>query len=201
MEIYDCEQGSPEWFALRLGSIGGSRISDVVAGGKGQMRKNLMYRLVGEIRSGKNYEGYSNQNMKRGLEQEPDARDFYEWKTNTDVVRVGVVKEGDHKHYSPDGLIGFDSIIEIKCAIPSIHAERIDTDKIEGEYYKQIQWGLHICQREWCDFISYSPLDTDKPIWIKRYFRDKPLINELNAGADKFLTELALIIRKLKEMR
>lgn len=201
MEIYDCEQGKPEWFALRLGSIGGSKISDVVAGGKGIMRKNLMYRLAGEILSRQNYDGYQNAEMLRGIEQEPEARAMYEFMTGSEIKQVGVIKEGAHKHYSPDGLVGENGMIEIKCVIPSIHVETVHTEKIDGKYYKQIQWGLFMCRRDWCDFVSYSPLIVDTPIWIKRYRRNEEIIRELNEGADKFLNELATVIRKLKEMR
>lgn len=201
MEIYNCEQYSPEWYALRLGSIGGSNISDVVAGGKGKMRKNLMYRLTGEILSGQNYEGYSNAHMERGIEQEPEARAMYEFATGYEVEQIGTVKEGNNKHYSPDGLVGKTGIVEIKCVIPSVHIETIHTEKIDGGYYKQIQWGLFICQRDWADFISYSPLVIDIPIWVKRFSRDPETIKELNEGADKFIQEMALTIRKLKELK
>ena len=90
--IDDIEQGSPEWFSQRLGSIGGSSIASVVAGGQGKMRKQLMYRLIGEILSGVNYEGYHNADMQRGIEQESDARNMYEFVTDNEVKEVGLVK-------------------------------------------------------------------------------------------------------------
>ena len=201
MEIYDCVQGEKEWFALRLGSIGGSSISSVVAGGKGKMRRSLLCQFAGEILSGQNYEGFFNKHMQRGLLEEPCARDMYEFVTDTDVVQVGVIKEGKHSHYSPDGLVGEDGLIEIKCVIPSVHIETVTTGNIPGNYEKQIQWGLHICQRKYCDFVSYSPLVTDLPIWIKRVERNEKLIGELREGADQFILDLAVTIRKLKEMR
>jgi hypothetical protein len=92
MEIVDIPQGSDEWFIARLGSIGGSSIASVVAGGQGKMRKQLMYRLIGEILSGVKYEGYQNADMQRGLEQEPDARNMYEFDTGNEVKEVGLVK-------------------------------------------------------------------------------------------------------------
>ena len=92
MIVFDCEQGSTEWFEARLGSIGGSSISSVVAGGQGKMRKSLMYRLAGEILSGEKYESYSNSHMERGLEQESDARDYYEFITGNEVTQVGLCR-------------------------------------------------------------------------------------------------------------
>ncbi len=198
MEILTCEQGSEEWFAARIGSIGGSSISSVVAGGHGKMRKNLMYRLAGEILSGTKYESYRNEHMDRGVEQEAEARSMYELMTNQSVVQVGLMKESEHKHVSPDGLVDPDGSIEIKCTIPSVHVETIIMDRVPPEYIKQCQWCLHIAQRKWIDFISYSPLVIDRPIWIKRVDRDEKLIKELNEGADAFIAEMLEIVRKIK---
>lgn len=198
--IADCEQGDKAWFKHRLGSIGGSSISSVVAGGKGKMRKNLMYRLAGEILSGINYEGYSNYHMDRGTEQEDDSLNVYAAVSGNEIYKPALVKATNYTHYSPDSLCDPDGIIECKSAIPSIHIERIIADKIEGNYFKQIQWGLHICERHWCDFVSYSPTVSIKPIWIKRYFRDERLIEDLKEGVDKFLIEMAKIIRRIKEV-
>ena len=196
----DIEQGTPEWFKERIGSIGGSSISSVIAGGKGTMRKNLLYRLSGEILSGQKYEGYSNSHMERGVELEAEARNLYEMITDVSVLQVGLVKENEFKHYSPDGLVSDEGIIEIKCVIPSVQIETIITEKIPGQYYKQMQWGLSICQRAWVDYVSYSPLVTDKPIWIKRCSPDNELIDSLHEGADKFIEELKTIVIRIKRM-
>ena len=198
MEIINCVQGSPEWFAARIGSIGGSSIASVVAGGQGKMRKSLLYRLAGEILSGVKYEGYKNADMDRGIEQETDARNVYAMEREIEVQQIGLVKMDEFTHYSPDGLVGDDGLIEIKCVIPSVHIETIDTDKIDGGYLKQINWGLFITQRQYCDFISWSPLVTDYPVWIKRVYRDEKLIKELNEGADKFIDELKSLVLKIK---
>jgi len=201
MEIINCDQGSDEWFKHRIGSIGGSSIASVVAGGQGKMRKSLLYRLAGEILSGVKYEGYKNADMDRGVEQEADARNVYAMENEIEVQQVGLIKESEFKHYSPDGLVGDDGLIEIKCVIPSVHIETIDTEKIDGGYYKQIQWGLYICQRKWCAFISWSPRVEDCPIWAKPFERDEKLIKELNEGADKFIDELKSLVLKIKRMK
>lgn len=200
MEIYrDIIQGSPEWFALRIGSIGGSSIADVVARGQGKTRNNLLYRLAGEILSGVKYEGYRNADIDRGLEQESEARQLYELVTGNTVEQVGLIKESDHTHDSPDGLVDTDGMIEIKCVIPSVHVETILQNDIPAAYRKQVQWGLSVCDRQWVDFVSYSPLIIDHPILIIRRGRDEKMIKELRDGAEKFLGELATIIRKVNE--
>lgn len=197
--ITDCEQGSERWHQLRLGSIGGSSISSVVAGGQGKTRKSLLYRKAGEILSETAYESYSNAHMERGLEQESDARVAYEWEMDCNVEQVALIQSDQpFKHDSPDGLVGLDGRIEIKCVIPSVHIETIISDKIPAAYRKQIQWGLFIDERDWCDFVSYSPLVKDRPTWIKRAYRDDKVIKELNDGADKFITELLMIVERIK---
>jgi len=201
MEIINCPQGSEIWFKHRIGSIGGSSISSVVAKGQGRMRSNLLYRLAGEILSGVKYEGYKNADMERGQLQEADARNVYAMEREVDVYQIGITKEDEFKHYSEDGFVGNDGIIEVKSTIPSAHIETIDTDKINGGYLKQINWGLFITQRQYCDFISWSPLVTDYPIWIKRVERDEKVIKELNEGADKFIDELKSLVLKIKRMK
>ena len=201
MEIINCIQGDPEWFTARIGSIGGSSIASVVAGGQGKMRKSLLYRLAGEILSGVKYEGYRNADMDRGIEQEADARNVYAMEREVEVQQVGLVKMDEFTHYSPDGLVGENGMIEIKSTIPSVHIETIDTGKIDGGYIKQIQWGLFICQRVWCDFISWSPLVTDCPIWIKGVQIDEKLIQELTDGAAKFIDELKSLVLKIKRLQ
>ena len=104
----------------------------------------------------------------------------------------------NHKHYSPDGLVDDDGLIEIKCTIPSVHIETCILGKVPAQYHKQIQWGLHICQRQWCDFVSYSPTVKARPIWIKRVKRDEKLIAELDAGADAFIKELQDVVSKIR---
>ena len=198
MEIIDCPQYSEQWFQETLASVGGSSISSVCAKGQGKMRKNLLYRMAGEYLTGKPYEGYSNFNMERGLEEEGKSLEAYELITGFEIQKVGLCRREPHKHYSPDGLIHSDGIAETKSAIPSIHIERIDTDKVEGNYIKQMQWGLFICERTWCDFISYSPLVSVRPIWVKRFFRDEKLIKEMNDECDKFIKDLLEITNRIK---
>lgn len=194
MEILNCDQRSDEWFRARLGSIGGSSIADVMSGGAGKTRKTLMYRLAGEILSGQNYVGHQNADISRGVEQEPEARSLYELVTGYSVQQVGLIKEDEYRHTSPDGLVDPDGMIEIKCTIPSIHIEYIINGVVPAAYRKQVQWGLAITGRQWCDFISYSPTVSVEPIWIIRAGRDEKLIGELREGAKKFIAEMMAIV-------
>ena len=197
--IFDYEQGSPEWFEARIGSIGGSSIQSVCAKGTGKTRKSLLYRFAGEILSGEKYEGYQNEHMQRGIEQEAEARKAYELFYDKTINQVGLVRRNSHyKHYSPDGFENPDGIIEIKCRIPSTYIETVLTNKVPAVDRKQIQWGLHICEREYCKFISYSPTVKVNPLHVIHVERDEKLIKTLDEEADKFVEEMLSIVERIK---
>ncbi len=126
--IIECEQGTPEWFAARLGIPTASEFSTVMAkgkdGGKSLTRKTYMLKLAGEILTGEPMESYSNAHMDRGKEQEAEAREAYELMKDLDCQQVGFIRNGD-KGCSPDSLIGDDGGLEIKTALPHIQVERL----------------------------------------------------------------------------
>lgn len=199
MEIIEnIDQLSEEWFKMRIGSIGGSSIATAVAKGSGATRNKLLYRMAGEILSGEKYEGYSNDHMKRGIDQEPEARSLYEFMRGVEVDQVALIRMSEHKHDSPDGLVGKNGRVEIKCVIPSVHIETIIQNKVPPAYRKQTQWGLSIDEVEWSDFISYSPTIVDRPIFVIRESRNEKLIKELHEGADKFIEEMLEIVKKIR---
>jgi putative phage-type endonuclease len=195
-EIIDIPQGSDEWFKARVGSIGGSAIATVVSKGSG--RTTLLYRMAAEILAGKKLDEYTNDDMKRGIELEPDARREYEFIKGVEVRQVGMVKAGEHRHMSPDGLVGDDGMIEIKSPRGNNHIETIITERIPAVYRRQCQWGLSICERDWLDFVSYCPVIKDKPIFIIRTGRDEKMISELSAGAEKFIEDLMKIVERVR---
>lgn len=207
-EIFYCDQGSEEWFKNRLGSIGSSSISSVMAKARKEgsgMRVNLLYRLAGEILSGQSYEGYKNHHMDRGHQLESEGLALYELRTDIAIEKIGLIKDSPHKHASPDSITipnpdnGFIlGVQEVKSPIASIHIQTIIQDRVPPEYVSQCQWEMHICQADWCDFISYSPLVVDRPIWIKRLHRDEKKIKEMNEGADKFIAEMLKIVEKIR---
>ena len=202
MEIYtDIDQQSPEWFTLRIGSIGGSSISKAVSGGQGKMKTQLLYDLVGEILSGEKKSGYANHEMQEGIKYEPEARRLYEFLNDVEVRQVALVKMSEHKHCSPDGLLDPDGMIEIKTLIPSRFVEFKATGGIETAYRKQMQWGMWICERQWCDYACYSPYVARKvdPLHVIRVERDDKEIKVLDEGANAFIEEMKnLLLQILK---
>jgi hypothetical protein len=153
--IIECEQGTPEWLAARVGIPTASEFSTVMAkgkdGGKSLTRKTYMLKLAGEILTGEPMESYSNQHMERGKEQEAEAREAYELMKDADCQQVGFIVNGD-KGCSPDSLIGEDGALEIKTALPHIQVERLLKGDLPAEHRAQVQGVMWVAERQWLDF-------------------------------------------------
>ena len=198
------EQGSLEWRMARLGHISGSSISDVMSKGKGITRKNLMMKLLAERLTGTTADNsWVSPSMEWGVEQEPFARMEYEVSRETFVEKTGFWKHPTIQWLgaSPDGLVGSDGLVEIKCPNSTTHLEYIFNDEVPNTYYNQIQCQLWVTDRLWCDFISYDPRiqKESKRMFVKRCIRDDKLIAEMEVEVKAFLAELDNLITKLGE--
>jgi hypothetical protein len=172
---HDVEQNSDEWFQLRAGKLTSSNISKVMANeGKafGDPAKKLAVVLAVERLTGQpTGEGYSNEHMERGHEQEPLARMLYE-ETQFTVVQNGGFFDCGDQGCSPDGLVGEAGLIEIKSAIPSIHYARVKRGTVDPAYKWQCVMNLEKTEREWLDFISYChDYPEGKRLFIYRLWR------------------------------
>jgi len=197
MKIYaDIQQLTPEWHELRLGTVTASRFSSVLAGGKGKTRKTFMYGLVNEIRNRIPIETKTTVAMQRGTEIEPLAREAYIASTDLPVIEVGFVELTENIGCSPDGLVGTEGLLEIKCPNTTTHIETIDTEIIG--YKAQIQGQLWVTGRKWCDFVTFDPRH-DEPFWCKRIFRDEEyILGTLEPRITKFVAEMLAIVDKKK---
>jgi putative phage-type endonuclease len=197
-------QGSPEWFAVRCGKITASRIADLMAktrSGWGASRANYMAQLIAEKLTGTVEQSYSNAAMKWGTETEPEARNTYAFLTDNEVVEVGFVVHPTipDAGASPDGLVGEDGLVEIKCPNTATHIDYF-LGKIPGKYIKQMQFQMACTGRKWCDFVSYDPrMPPEYQIKITRIKRDDKLIKGINEAIKDFIAEMALKIQELKE--
>jgi putative phage-type endonuclease len=194
--ITTCDQNSPEWFDLRLGSIGGSSISAILARGKG--RQTLIYKLAAEKLTGVKTESYQTGYMDRGHEYEPQAREYYEFVTGHAVEQVALIK-GDMEgtHASPDGLCGEDGGIEIKTRLPHVFVEKVDIGKIEKSTTQQCQHLLWVSGRQWVDVIEYCP-EISNPAHIVRVVRDIKTIQDIQRECKSFIIELNELINKMR---
>ena len=160
MKYIDVEQNTDEWYSLRCGKITSSALGKVMANyGKafGEPAKKYAIDIALEQVTGKPVSsGYTNEHMQRGIEQEPLARMKYEEEQFCEIKNGGFFDLGNIG-CSPDGLVDDDGLIEIKCAIPSIHFERIKRQTFDSSYKWQIIGNLYFTQRDWIDFVSYCP--------------------------------------------
>ena len=199
-------QGSDEWKLARLGKVTASRIADVVAKTKtgwGASRTNYMAELLVERLTGIPTAGYENDAMKWGTATEPEARMLYTLEKGAGVNEVGFALHPTiaMAGCSPDGMIGDDGLIEIKCPNSSTHIETLLGKRVPEKYEKQIQFQLACTGRQWCDFVSYDPrMPEPMRLFVKRVERDASQILYLERKAMEFLEELVNKLVELKEL-
>lgn len=199
-------QRSPEWFAARLGSLGASCVHDVMARTKtgwSASRANRMAALVLERLTGQQQDTYINPAMQHGIDTEPQARAFYAFTREIDVREVGLVKHPQIQwtHASPDGLIGDDGGLEIKCPQAGEHLRFLMEHTIADKYAIQCQWGMACTGRQWWDYCSFNPAFPENMRGvIQRVPRDEKRIQELEAGVIAFLGEVEQALAKLKRI-
>lgn len=189
-------QGTDEWRAARAGSLGASSLHEAVAKTKtgwSASRANRMATLLIERLTGAPQDSYINAAMQHGIDTEPEARAAYSFRTDVEVAEVGLLPHPSiaRTHASPDGLVGSDGLVEIKCGQPATHLEYLLGGSIPGKYLIQMQWQLRCADRRWCDFVSYSPHFPERMrLFVQRVNRDDRHIAELEQQVREFLAEL-----------
>jgi hypothetical protein len=192
MRIDQNEQGSPEWLAARLGIPSASMFAKLVTtkGIWSASADAYINQLVAERLTGEREEVFQSHHMLRGTELEPDARDLYSLISDAEVTEVGFcLHDTLSAGCSPDGLIGEDGGLEIKCPAPSTHVEYLRGGVLPSKYKQQVMGCLWITGREWWDFVSYHP--TMKPL-IVRVERDEEYI----AALEKCVTKAVNLIEE-----
>lgn len=198
------EQRSPEWFSARLGRVTASRVADVMsktaAGSPSAGRKNYLAELVAERLTGQSADRFQSQAMAHGTEHEPQARIAYEFLTDAEVVEVGFIPHPSIPNFgaSPDGLVGEDGLVEIKCPNTATHIDTLMGARIKREYLLQMQVQMACTGRAWCDFVSFDPrLPAEMQLHVQRVNRDDALIYEINEAVSLFLVELGRTVSTL----
>lgn len=199
------EQRSDSWFEARLGRATASNFGKVLAKiktGEAADRRNYRAQLVIERLTGNRQEGYSNAAMQWGTEQEPFARIAYMADRGMDVQEAGFIQhETLMAGCSPDGLIGADGLIEIKCPVSATHIETLKTQHMPIEHMAQVQGQMWIAGRDWCDFVSYDPRMPDKlQMFVQRIPRDEQYIKALAFEIERFLEEVAAEVTALRKI-
>lgn len=197
-------QGTDEWHKLRLGKVTASRVADVVAktkSGYSASRANYAAELIQERLTGLRTEGFTSAAMQWGTDMEPEARSAYEFFRAEEVVQVPFVGHptiGD-AGASPDGLVGPEGLVEIKCPNTATHIETLRFKQVPAKYITQMQWQMACTGRKWCDFVSYDPRMQDSMrFFCKRIHRDDEMIASLEAEVIGFLKEVREAVDDLR---
>jgi putative phage-type endonuclease len=190
------DQRSAEWFAARLGKLTASKVADMMArtkSGWSASRDKYMWQLAAERVTGEPTPSFCSGPMQWGTDTEPFARKAYEEHALVGVVEVGFV---DHPKLfagaSPDGLVGKDGMLEIKCPETHTHGKMLfGYEPIADKYHKQMQFQMACAGRDWCDFASFDPrVPEGSQLFVKRVERDDEAIREIEECAAEFLAEV-----------
>ena len=199
--IRDIEQGSDDWFALRYGWVTASRFKDVMAKGAGKTRKSYMYQLAAEALTDMRTDSFTSEYMEWGTETEPQARAMYELNSGNDVEEVSFIKLNDAVKVgcSPDGIIGEDGMIEIKCPKTTTQIETYLSGKMPNSHKAQVQGQLWVSGRKWTDFVSFDPrIEGDSGYMCVRIERDEDYIKEIEDACFLFAKELQEMVKILR---
>lgn len=200
-------QRTAEWFAQRVGKLTASRFADVMNvlkdGSAGANRRALVTLLAVERLTGATVETFQNDAMRRGTELEPAARAAYEAHTGELVEEVGFIQHHalPFVGVSPDGLLGNDGLVELKCpANMAKHLDALRSNDHAKEYRWQLQGQLWVTGRQWVDAVSFDPRFPEHlRLAICRVTRDDLAIKQLADECEKANTEIETILHDLKQ--
>lgn len=200
----DFEQGSEEWLNIRLGLPSASRFKDIMTTSRSKTdpfsatSRSYMLELIAEILTGeqKSIKGPA---LDWGTNNEPKACSFYEAVSGNDVEAKGICLTDDKQlGASPDGFIGDDGGLEIKCPYNSAnHIATVVSGDMPKEHMAQVQGNMLVNNRLWWDFVSYDPrIDGKGRIFITRIQRDEEYIAKLQEKLTAFLVEMKRILKE-----
>lgn len=199
-------QNTPDWFSLRLGQVTGSRVADIVARtktGYSTSRANYLAQLVSERLTGQTSESFASAPMQWGIDHEAEARRAYAFRCDRQVALTGFVQHPTIKMAgaSPDGLVGSDGLVELKCPNTATHIETLVTGAIPARYETQMLWQLACTGRDWCDFVSYDPrLPEGMCLLVSRLAYDEDRIAQLEDEVRLFLGEVDALVLRLQRV-
>lgn len=189
---WDLIQGTEEWRNARKGILTASKIEEIITPtlkiADNKTSRAYLYSIVAERSSGFKEQEFSSYDMQRGLVEEVYAKDLYS-QNIAQSKDCGFITNDDLGFvigFSPDGLIGEDGLIEIKSRYPKYQVQTILDQEVPSEYMPQIQAGLMVSGRAWCDFISYS---NGMPMFVKRVYPDEQIIEAIKIAAVNFETK------------
>jgi len=205
--VIEIEQRTDDWYAARLGKVTASSLYKVLAKtktGYGADRGNYMTQLVLERVTGTKADSYTNAAMQWGIDQEPFARAAYEASRGVMVDEVGFIPHPtiEAAGASPDGLVGDDGMVEIKCPDSKTALECwLAENPVESKYFAQMQWQMRCADRSWCDYVVFDPrMPAKAQLFVVRVLRDDKWLADVESEVIKFLAEVDAKVAALKKI-
>jgi putative phage-type endonuclease len=201
----DIEQGSGEWLQLRLGVVTASAVGQLITPATIRAASNdksraLIAQLAAERITGRAEPVFVNDDMIRGTLHEPIARDLYAEHNGVEVEQVGfMVREfsgGVRIGASPDGLIGDDGGLEVKCPRAKTHVQTILADEVPSHYMAQVQTSLVVSGRDWWDFVSFC---SGLPLYTKRVTPDPKWRDAIITAATNAELAISAMVRQFAQ--
>ena len=201
MIINNCEQGTVEWFSARTGIPTASRFDNILTTKevKSKSIRKYLYKLAGERMVDQKEDTFCSVAMQRGIDLEPEAREYFEMMTDLKVEQVGLIYRDELKDRacSPDGLINREMGLEIKCPNLETHVEYLLKDVLPTKYFQQVHGSMYVTGMKNWYFMSYYP---GMPALIKKIDRNNNYCNMLDKALNDFCLELDLITNELRGM-
>jgi exodeoxyribonuclease (lambda-induced) len=204
----DISQGSNEWYQERLGKITGSSFHKLLSGNG--TKEKYIYDRASEIVTGcrSDSDSFTNIHMQRGHSFEAEARSQYVIKTFTRVTEVGLVELGEYVACSPDGLVDYDGVIEIKVPDSNNYFRQLleisakGTQAISNEHYIQMQFNMYVCNRKWCDYILYNPQHAvnNKELFIWRVESEEKMQSRISETIDESIIKIKSYVEQYHNM-
>jgi putative phage-type endonuclease len=206
MLVEGLQQLTPEWLQMRVGMVTASRMGDVMSKLKDPKKESAERRkykkeVLYENLTGRAADNYVTPAMEWGIDTEPLAKAAYEMLYDVEVVPGGffIHDKLDKWGASPDGLVGEDGLLEIKCPTSAVHIDTLVSEEIPEGYQWQMLAEMACTGRQWVDFVSYDPrLPKHLQLFVKRFPRDDARIEEMEREVCTFLTEVIELLKKLE---
>jgi hypothetical protein len=192
MEIYNFPQYSDEWWNIRDAKMTASKAAEIGNIGKGL--DTYIDDIVATHFSGQRI-NFSNEHTERGRELESTAGMLYSFEHKIDTQLVGFVVMDEYVGCSPDLLAGDDGLGEIKVLDYKAHYQILKTGNFPKKYRWQAQMQMIVCDKKWCDLISYNP-NFQKYLYVQRQYPDSDMVKNLMAGIEKGKEKLIKLIKK-----
>lgn len=203
MKIHNLKQGSSEWLRARRGMVTASEADELVTplfkARTGDGLKTYLYRKIAEKVLGFTEDTGTSFPMMNGSILEHECIPWLEFEHNYKIDRVGfVTNDAETAGYSPDGLIGDDGTLEIKCPTIPVQMKYLLEGIAPLQYLPQMHFGMFVTGRKWCDFVSYS---RQLPKLIVRVERDQEIQSAISHAFDAFMIRFDAGVAKISAMR